>query len=158
MKFLAKLFEYGGQTQLSSMRAMMAKTLLRSRKQRLAWRAFPRRAPNDKSVDGEGGQSMAKIKEYAAAGCLPYWMQKGASPHWTPTDRRDTLPRSEVNDLPESEWFMWIAGIVDEIEDAGTMQDFKIVDNKYNSFREHIVDKVCVQAFGTKNPTKSTYF
>ena len=85
-------------------------------------------------------------------------MQKGVAPPWTPVDRWDTLPRGQVNDLPESEWAMLLAGIVDEIEGAGRMNDFKVVNNKYNAFREAIVDRVCVQAFGTKNPSKEGVF
>ena len=41
---------------------------------------------------------------------------------------------------------------------AGRMNDFKVVDNQCNSSREAIHDKVCVQAFGKKNPTKSEAF
>ena len=85
-------------------------------------------------------------------------MQKGVGPPWDPIDRWDALPRNMVNDLPETEWAMWLAGIVDEIEDAGRMNDFKVVDNKYNSFREANVDKVCLEAFGTKYPTKESVF
>ena len=71
---------------------------------------------------------------------------------------RDTLPRDEVNDLPETEWYMWLAGIVDGIEMAGRMRDFRVVDNSYNSYREAIIDKVCVEAFGRKNPTTEGVF
>ena len=53
---------------------------------------------------------------------------------------------------------MWLASIVDEIERAGRMNDFKVVDDKHNSFREAIVDKVCGQAFVTKYPTKDKVF
>ena len=42
--------------------------------------------------------------------------------------------------------------------DAGRMNDFKVVDNKRNAFREAIVDKVCVQAFCTKYLTKEGVF
>ena len=77
-------------------------------------------------------------------------MQKGGGPPWDPIDRWDTLPRNLVNDLPETERAVWLAGIVDEIEDAGRMNDFKVIGNKPNAFREAIVDKVCVQAFGIK--------
>ena len=43
---LGRLLEYGG-SQLSSMRASMAKTIWRSIKARLAWRATPSRSPDD---------------------------------------------------------------------------------------------------------------
>ena len=57
-------------------------------------------------------------------------MQKGAGPAWEPVDRWDTLPRDQVNDLPETEWAMWLAGIDDEIERAGRMHVFEVVDNQ----------------------------
>jgi hypothetical protein len=87
---------------------------------------------------------MERIKQYAAVGYHPYWMQKGVGPPCDPVDRWDTLPRNQVNDLPETEWAMWLAGIVDEIENAGRINDFKVVGNKPNAFREASVDKVCV--------------
>ena len=136
----------------------MAKAIFRSIKHRLAWRALPERAADDISAEGAGTHSMERIKQYAAAGYLPYWMQKGAAPPWEPVDRWDTLPRNKVNDLPETEWATWLDGIVDDIEDSGMMNDFKVVDNKYNSYREAIVDRVCIEAFGTKYPTKEGVF
>ena len=124
-KLVGRLLEYKGSTQLISTRAIMAKAILRSIKHRLAWRALPQRAADDRSAEGADTHSMERIKQYAAAGYLPYWMQKGAAPPWDPIDRWDTLPRNMVNDLPETEWAMWLAGIVDEIEDDGMMNDFQ---------------------------------
>ena len=46
-KIPGRLLEYGT-SQLSSMRAAMAKTIWRSIKARLAWRETPERAPDDK--------------------------------------------------------------------------------------------------------------
>ena len=46
----------------------------------------------------------------------------------------------------------------DEIVIAGRMNDFKVSDNRHNPFREAIVDKVCVQAFGTTYRTKESVF
>ena len=57
-------------------------------------------------------------------------MQKGAGPAWEPVDRWDTLSRDQVNDLPETEWAMWLAGVVDEIERAVGMNDLKVVDRQ----------------------------
>ena len=134
----------------------MAKAVFRSIQHRLAWRADPKQAADDTSAEGEGTYSLDRIKPYAAAGYLPYWMQKGDGPSWVPVDRWDTLPRNQTTDLPETEWAMWLAGIVDEIENAGGMNDLKVIENKHHAFREAIVDKVCVQVFGTKNPTKES--
>ena len=80
----------------------MAKVIFRSIKHRLAWRAHPQRAADDRSAEGVGTHSMERIKQYAAAGNLPYWMQKSAGPPCDPIDRWDTLPRNLVNDLPET--------------------------------------------------------
>ena len=157
-KLIAGFLEYKGSTQLISMRAIMANSLFRSIRHRLAWRALPQRAADDRSAEGAGTHCMERIKQDAFAGYLPYWMQKGAALPWDPIDRWDTLPRDMVNDLPETEWSMWLAGIVDQIENAGRMNDFKVVDNKYNSFREAIVGKVCFEVFGSKYPTKESVF
>ena len=134
-KLMARLLEYTGSTQLLSMRAIMAKAIFRSIKHRLAWRAYPQRAADDRSAEGAGTHSMERIKQYAAVGYHPFWMQKGVGPPWGPVDRWDTLPRNLVNELLETEWAMWLVGIVDEIDDAGRMNDFKVVDNKHNAFR-----------------------
>ena len=155
-KLMARILEYKGSTQLISTRAIMAKAVFRSIQHRLAWRADPKQAADDTSAEGEGTYSLDRIKPYAAAGYLPYWMQKGDGPSWVPVDRWDTLPRNQTTDLPETEWAMWLAGVVDEIENAGGMNDLKVIENKHHAFREAIVDKVCVQVFGTKNPTKES--
>ena len=52
-KILGRLLEYGT-SQLSSMRAAMAKTIGRSIKARLAWRETPERAPDDDTPEGKG--------------------------------------------------------------------------------------------------------
>ena len=97
--------------------------------------------PEDDIVEaGRGTHSLERIKQYVAAGYLPYRMQKGAGPPWYPQDRWDTLPRDQVIDSPVTEWYMWLTGIIDGIGNAGRMRDFKIVDNQYNSYREAIVD------------------
>ena len=46
---------------LSSTRASMAKSIWKSIKARLAWRAFPSRSPDDKSAEGLGGHSLERI-------------------------------------------------------------------------------------------------
>ena len=48
-----RLLEYGV-SQLSYMRASMAKTVWRSIKARLAWRETPERAPDDRTPEGRG--------------------------------------------------------------------------------------------------------
>ena len=57
--------------------------------------------------------------KYDQDGYNPFWMQKGAVDSWVPKDRSDTPSRKLVKDTLETEWFMWIAGIIDEIEDVG---------------------------------------
>jgi hypothetical protein len=74
-------------------------------------------------------------------------------------DRWDTPPTSEVKDIPEAEWFLWIAQIVDKIEDEGKMKYFKGEGGVYNPYREKVLDYVCTEAFGSKSPTKEgVYF
>ena len=60
-KLMARLLEYKGSTQLTSTRAIMAKACFRSIKHRLAWRAFPQRAADDRSAEGAGNHSMERI-------------------------------------------------------------------------------------------------
>jgi hypothetical protein len=60
-KILGRLLEYGT-SQLSSMRAAMAKTIWRSIKARLAWRETPERAPDDDTPEGRG--DLFGIKNY----------------------------------------------------------------------------------------------
>ena len=81
-------------------------------------------------------------------------MKKGVVEPWFLADRWETPPRSEVKESPESDWFMWIARVVDKIEDDGRMDEFKTAGAKYNRYREKIIDDVCMQAFGSKSPTK----
>ena len=88
-------------------------------KARLACRAKPTRARDDKTKDGCGVHSKERIMKYDQDGYNPFWMQKGAVDSWVPKDRSDTPSRKLVKDTPETEWFMWIAGIIDEIEDVG---------------------------------------
>ena len=108
-KLMARILEYKGSTQLISMRAIMAKAVFRSITHRLAWRAYPKRAADDISAGSEGAHTMDRIRQYAAVGYLPYWMQKGVGPSWDSVDRWDTMPRDRVNDLPETEWAMWLS-------------------------------------------------
>ena len=117
-KILSRVLEYGT-SQLSSMRAAMAKTIWRSIKARLAWRETPKRAPDDDTPEGRGEHSMARITSYALDGYTPFWMKKGVVDPWNPVDRWETLPISEVKDSFETEWFLWIARIVDRIEAQG---------------------------------------
>ena len=84
-------------------------------------------------------------------------MKKGVVDPWYPTDRWDTLPRSAVKDSPEAEWFLWIARLVDRIEAEGRLRDFKAEGATPNSYREAILDEVCLEAFGSKHPTKEMY-
>ena len=60
VKISAVVLEYGV-SQLSSMRASMAKTIWRSIKTRLAWRATPSRSPYDHTVEGYGVHSFERI-------------------------------------------------------------------------------------------------
>ena len=41
---------------------------------------------------------------------------------WYPEDGWDTPPRSAIKESPETEWFMWIARVVDKIEDEATLR------------------------------------
>jgi len=141
-KILSRLLEYGV-SQLSSMRAAMAKTIWRSIKARLAWRETPERAQDDTTPEGRGIHSMERIISYALDGYTPFWMKKGVVDPWNPTVRWDTLPRGAVKDSPETEWFLWIARVVDRIEDEGRMNDFKAEGKKSNPYREKILEK-CV--------------
>ena len=63
-----------------------------------------------------------------------------------------------VKDSPATEWFKWIAKIVNKIEDEGRLEEFKTEGTKYNPYREAILDDVCEQAFGSKHPTKEGVF
>ena len=81
-------------------------------------------------------------------------MKKGAVEPWCPVDRWESPPRSDVKESEESEWFLWIARVVDRIEAEGRMKDFKSEGAKPNPSRDAILDQVCVEAFGSKYPTK----
>ena len=131
------------------MRAAMAKTIWRSIKARLAWRETPERAPDDDTPEGKGTLSVERVIAYALDGYTPFWMKRGVVDPWNPTDRWDTLPRAAVKDSPKTEWFLWIARIVDRIEDEGRTQDFKAEGAKLNPYREKILDEVCTEAFGS---------
>ena len=48
--------------------------------------------------------------------------------------------------------------IVDKIEVEERMDDFKAEDTRHNPYRERILDEVCMQAFGSKHPTKEGVF
>jgi hypothetical protein len=67
---LGRLLEYGA-PHLSSMRASMAKTIWKSMKARLAWRASPFRSSDDHTAEGHGLHSLERIKNYALDGCTP---------------------------------------------------------------------------------------
>ena len=67
---------------------------------------------------------MHVYKEYALSGYTPFWMKKGVVDPWTPTDRWDTPPGEEAKDSLETEWFLWVAEIVDKIESEGRLDDF----------------------------------
>ena len=85
-------------------------------------------------------------------------MKKGVVDPSVPTDRWDTPPREDVKDLLETEWFLWIAKIMDKIEDEGRLEEFKTEGTNSNPYREAILDDVCEQAFGSKHPTKEGVF
>ena len=59
-------------------------------------------------------------------------MQKGVVDPWAPKTRWDTLSRKQVKDTPETEWFLWLAGIVVDIENDGRTLDFKAEGDKPN--------------------------
>ena len=67
---------------------------------------------------------MESIRQYAKDGYVPYWLQKGIVDPWVQQARWDTLSRKQVRDTPETEWFLWLAGIVGDIESDGRMLDF----------------------------------
>ena len=64
---LGRLLEYGV-SHLSSMRASMAKTIWKSIKARLAWRASPFRSSDDHTAEGHGLHSLERIRNYAFHG------------------------------------------------------------------------------------------
>ena len=79
---------------------------------------------------------MERIITYAVDGYTPFWMKKGVVEPWYPVSKWDTPPRNAVIDSLETEWFLWIAQVVDGIEDEGRMQDFKAEGTKSNPYRE----------------------
>ena len=83
---LGRLIEYGV-SQLSSMRASMAKTIWRSIKARLPWRATPSRSPYDYTDEGYGVHSFERIANYALYGYTPFLMKKGVVDPWYPKDK-----------------------------------------------------------------------
>ena len=60
--------ENSGFTNISSMRAMLAKIIWRGIEARLAWRASPKRSFDDDTVDGCGVFDMNRIRKYVADG------------------------------------------------------------------------------------------
>jgi hypothetical protein len=114
-QILSRLLEYGV-SHLSSMRASVPKTIWRSIKARLAWRASPFRSSDDHTAEGHGLHSLERITNYALDGYTPFRMKTGVVEPWIPADRWETPPRNEVKDSLETEWCLWIARIVDKIE------------------------------------------
>ena len=135
----------------------MAKTIWKSIKARLAWRAPPFRSSDDHSAQGHGLHFLERIKDYALDGYTPLWTKKGVVDLWILADRWESPPRREVKESPETEWFLWIARIVDKIEVEERMDDFKTEGTRHNPYKERILDDVCTQAFGSKHPTKKGY-
>ena len=78
---------------------------------------------------------------------------KGAVPSWFPKVKWDTPSRDEVTPSPEAELFLWLARIVDDIEDDKMMLNFAS-GNEYNPSREKLIDDVCYEAFGSASPTR----
>ena len=146
--------EYGRVTQLSSMRALMVKTMWRGIRVRLAWRETPARAPNDKTPESRGTYTIQRIKQNAQDGYGPFWMQKGGVDPCVPKSRWDTLSCKQFKNTPETVWFMWTAGIIDDIENDGRMLDFKTESIKPNPYRDSIVNRVCMEAFKSKHASK----
>ena len=116
-KYLSKILEHRGQRHLSSMRAIMVKTIWKFIKCCLARRETPRRARDDHTQESRGTCTLERIKKYAVDGYTPFWMQRGVVDPWYPRNRWRTPTRKEVHDLPETEWLMRIAELVDRIED-----------------------------------------
>ena len=145
-----RLLEYGV-SHLSSMRASIANTIWKSIKAWLPGRASPFRSSDGHTAEGHGLHSLERIRNYAIDGYTPFWMKKGVVEPWILVDRWETPPRSEVKEPPETEWFLWIARIVDKIEGAERMDDFKTEGTRHNPYRERILDDVCTQAFGPKS-------
>ena len=81
-KIIAKALEYGGHTQLSSMRAMLARSIWRAIMSRFTWRATPQRKPDDTTQEGRGDYPLKRIRNYAADGYTPFWMQKNDVAPW----------------------------------------------------------------------------
>ena len=53
---------------------------------------------------------------------------------------------------------MWIARVVDKIEDESRLGEFKTEGMRHNPYREAILYSVCDQAFGSKHPSKEGVF
>ncbi|MFM7981872.1 MAG: hypothetical protein ACKPKO_21390, partial [Candidatus Fonsibacter sp.] len=83
-----------------------------------------------------------------------FWLQKGVVPSWAPGNRWECPSYKMVYDLPETEWYLWLARIVDGMEKSGQMLKFKTLGNQHNPYREQILDFTCMEAFGSKYPTK----
>ena len=101
---------------------------------------------------------MERILAYAADGYTPFWMQHNAVRPWTPRDRWGTPSRSDVLPSPEAEWFLWLATIVDRIENERKMLDFSGGGDQTNWYRERILDEAWTEAFGMTNPSKDYAF
>ena len=71
-----------------------------------------------------------------------FWMKKGVVDPWIPAGRWESPPRSEVKESPETEWFLWIARIVDNIEVEEQMDDFKTEGTRHNPYRERILNDI----------------
>ena len=82
-------------------------------------------------------------------------MQKGVVDPWVPKARWDTISRKQVKETPATEWFLWLVGIVYDIEVDGRALDFKPKGTKPNPYRDSIVDRACMEALKSKHPTKS---
>jgi hypothetical protein len=131
----------------------------KSIKARLAWRATLSRAKYGKTSQGLGEHSLERIRGYVAEGYIPLWMHKGAVDPWCPKGRWETPSRSQVKDLPEVVWCLWIVDIVHNLESEGRREYFKAKWHRANPYREKILDYACTAAFGTKSPTKEgVYF
>ncbi|MFM7986078.1 MAG: hypothetical protein ACKPKO_42870, partial [Candidatus Fonsibacter sp.] len=108
--------------------------------------------------EGEGTHSPQRICDYAQAGYTPFWMQKCVAKQWYLVDRWETPVYDDVFDMPETDWYLWPARLVDDIEKEGRMYDFKSEGKAFNPYRERIIAFACSEAFGTTHPTKEGVF
>ena len=141
---------------VASARPSLAKTMLKSTRARMAWRAAPSREPDDDTSDGQGAVGCGCNHRVCIGMIHPIVHAKGTVDPWRPRGRRDAPDRSSVHRTAIADWHMLIACIVDRIEYEGRLDDFKVgptaSPTEYNAYSEGIVDVGCTDAVGEAQP------